>query len=289
MKRVGAQVWLALGGVLLFWPSAFVGIRIGLRTFAPGHLVLLRFIVASIVLGIYALLTRMPFPDRRDLPTLALVGFTGIALYQVLLTYGELTVNAGAASFLIATGPIFTALFAVVFGGECLKPWGWAGVIIGFAGSVLIALGEKSGLRVSTGAMLILGAEVATAAFNVMQKHLLEKYTALQVMAFAMWTGTVPMLVFLPGLLSAVCSASVQATLAVVYLGVFPAALAYVLWSYLLSKMPASVCGSFLYLVAPIATVMGWIALGETPALVALLGGCVSLAGVVILNKLGRS
>lgn len=288
MKRVSAQVWLALSGVLLFWPSAFVAIRIGLRTFGPGHLVLLRFVVASTVLAVYALLTRMPFPERRDLPALVSVGVTGILLYQVLLTYGQVTVNAGTASFLIATGPIFTALFAVAFAGERLKPWGWAGVITGFAGGVLIALGESGGLRVSLGAMLILGAAVATAVFNVVQKHLLEKYTAMQVMAFAMWAGTALMLVFSPGLLSAMRSAPLNATLVVVYLGVFPAALAYVLWSYLLSKMPASVCASFLYLIAPIATVVGWIALGETPTLVSLLGGGVSLAGVVILTQLGH-
>ncbi|MCJ7738530.1 MAG: EamA family transporter [Anaerolineae bacterium] len=289
MERGGAQVWLALGGVLLFWSSAFVGIRIGLRTFTPGHLVLLRFVVASIVLAVYALLTRMPFPDRRDLPALAMVGFTGIALYQVLLTYGQTTVDAGTASFLVATGPIFTALFAVAFAGERLKPWGWAGVITGFAGGVLIALSEGRGLRISMGAMLILGAAVATAVFSVVQKRLLEKYTALQVMAFAMWTGTALMLVFSPGLLSAVRSAPLKATLVVVYLGVFPAALGYVLWSYLHSKIPVSVCGSFLYLIAPIAAVMGWIALDETPALISLLGGGVSVAGVVILSRLGRS
>jgi len=288
MKRpIGAQVWLALGGVLLFWPSAFAGIRIGLRAYMPGHLVLLRFSVASLVLAVYAVLTRMPLPDLKDLPALALVGLTGITLYQVLLTYGEMTVDAGTASFIIATGPIFTALFAVAVSREHLKPWGWVGVIIGFAGGVLIALGEGGGLHVSPGAAMILGAAVATAAFNVLQKRLLKKYTALQVIAFAMWTGTTFMLVFAPGLISAVRSVPLEATCAIVYLGVFPAALAYVLWSYLLSKMPASVCGSFLYLVAPIAALMSWAVLGETPTAISLVGGVVSLAGVVILGTLG--
>jgi len=288
MKRhVGASVWLALGGVLLFWPSAFAGIRVGLRGYTPEHLVLGRFVIASVALAVFAVATRMPLPDRRDLPALVVLGLTGFTLYQVLLARGEVTVNSGTASFLIATAPIFTAVFAVAFYGERLSPWGWVSVAIGFSGGVLIAFGSGRRIQLSAGSTMLLGASVATAAFNVLQKPLLEKYTALQVITLAMWISTASMTIFAPGLVSAVRSAPFEATLAVIYLGIFPAALGYVLWAFVLSRLPASVCGGYLYLVAPIASVVGWAVLGEIPSAIAFAGGGISLLGVVLLRWLG--
>ena len=96
------------------------------------------------------------------------------------------------------------------------------------------------------------------------------------------------MLIFLPGLAGAVRGAPVEATLAVVYLGVFPAALAYVVWSHALSRMPASVAGSFLYLVPIFAILIGWAWLGEVPLVLSLAGGCLSLVGVAMVNMQDR-
>ena len=81
---------------------------------------LLRFGTASVVLAIYALFTRMRLPDRGDLGRIAIAGLTGITIYHVALNYGEMTVQAGAASLLIAAGPVFTALMSTAFLGERL-------------------------------------------------------------------------------------------------------------------------------------------------------------------------
>ncbi|WP_287372492.1 EamA family transporter, partial [Oceanithermus sp.] len=132
----------ALAFTLVLWASAFAGIRAGLEGYGPAHLALLRFLVASSTLVVYAVLARIRPPRRADLGRIALLGFLGITVYHVALNYGELTVSAGAASLLIASGPIFTALLAVSFLGERLTPLGWAGIGLGFAGVALIALGE---------------------------------------------------------------------------------------------------------------------------------------------------
>ena len=117
----------ALGAALLtllFWASAFAAIRAGLEGLEPGHLVLLRFLVAGALLLLYALLRGLPPPRREDLPRLFLLGFLGITVYHTALVYGELTVSAGAASLLIATGPVFTALLSYFLLGERLRPLG---------------------------------------------------------------------------------------------------------------------------------------------------------------------
>src|SRR5690606_41448618 len=77
------------------------------------------------------------------LPILA-ISFLAITLYHAFLSYGEVTVTAGAASLIIGAGPIFTALLAVSILNERLKILGWMGIFISFFGVALIALDRKS-------------------------------------------------------------------------------------------------------------------------------------------------
>lgn len=286
--RMGARTLMALGVTLLFWASAFAGIRAGLEAYAPGHLALFRFLVASAVLAGYAVSTRMRLPEKRDIPAILLLGFLGITVYHTALTYGEVSVTAGAASLLIAFAPVCTVLLATTFLGERLRVWGWLGITVSFLGVVLIALGEGEGVQFDPGAFLILLAAFSTSLYFVFQKRYLRKYSALQFTTYAIWAGTFFLLVFLPDLVQTIWAAPLDATLAVVYLGVFPAALAYVTWTYALSRAPASIVASFLYLLPVLAILIAWVWLEEMPVTFSLTGGFLSLLGVILINTRGR-
>ena len=106
---------LALAFTLLVWASAFAAIRLCLLSgaYSPGHLALLRFLVASCTMLIYCAFFKVRLPEKRDLPTFILLGFLGVAVYHTALNFGQVTVGAGAASFLINTAPVFTALLAM--------------------------------------------------------------------------------------------------------------------------------------------------------------------------------
>jgi len=285
---VDFRVALAISFTLIFWASAFAGIKVGLVGYSPGSLVLLRFLTASVVLLMYAIITRMPLPEKRDIPMLLFLGFIGITIYHLALTFGEVKVTAGSASLLIASAPIFTAILAIFILKERISVWGWIGVLLSFVGIGLVVKGEGGGVSFEPAAFLIILAAVSTSFFFVLQKPYLKKYSPLRFTAYAIWSGTLFQLVFLSGLAQSIKDAPVESTLAVVYMGVFPAALAYISWAYVLSHIPASIAGSYLYLSPVLAIFIAWIWLEEIPAFLSLAGGFLALIGVVIVNVWGN-
>ena len=287
-KQVEAKTLAQILVAIVFWSSAFAGIRSALQNYSPFHLALFRFLLASGVLVVYSIVKKIQLPNLRDLPKIMLLGFLGITVYHTALNFGEISVTAGSASLLIASTPALTAIFAIIFLKEKLNKWGWVGIVTSFFGVFLVALGEGHGLQFNFGAVLILVAAVSSSAYFVFQKPLLEKYDALPMTTYVICAGTFFMLIFLPGLPQAMLSAPLYSTLSVIYLGVFPGALAYVVWTYALSKTPASLVSSFLYLSPVLAILIAWVLLNEVPSSVSLLGGGLSILGVMIVNYFHR-
>ncbi|GGI91081.1 DMT family transporter [Deinococcus wulumuqiensis R12] len=282
---------LSLGAILVtlvFWASAFTGIRVGLEHFTPGPLALYRFLVASVTLLIYMSVTRLPVPERRDLWHIGVLSVAGISLYHVLLNSGQQSVPAGTASLIIAAGPVITALLASRFSGEKLNALGWLGTAVSLGGVALIVLGRGQSVDFTRGALLVLAAAFFTSVYFVFQKGVLARVGSLRFTVWSLILGTVPMLVFLPALATELRAAPPSAHLALLYLGVFPSALAYMTWTFAIARVGASVTSSFLYVSPVLAILMAWALLGEVPGAVTLLGGAVALAGVLLVNTRGR-
>jgi drug/metabolite transporter (DMT)-like permease len=283
VQRLGAPA--ALATTVVLWASAFVAIREAVRTFGWAHLSVLRLAVAALVLGALAAARRVGWPARRDLPLLALCALSGMTAYQVLLNAGEVTVSAATASLLVNVSPIFTALMAVALLGERMTARGWCGVVLGFAGAGLIALAAGGGVRLSAGALLVLGAALAQATFFVSQKALLGRYGGLAVTAWAMGLGAAMALPLAPGLPADVAAAPPAALLAVAFLALGASALGFLTWAYAVARIDVTAAATTLYAVPPVAALVGWVALGEVPSALTAVGGALALTGVAITAR----
>jgi len=287
-SRPDGRTAAAIAVTLLFWGSSFAAVKAGLESFGPGEVALGRFLVASLALAIYALLGGLRVPALRDVPALVLIGFLGVTVYHLGINFGQVSVSAGAASIIVSTNPIFTALLATFFLKERLRVWGWIGVVIAFSGSALVALGEGRGMGFNPYALPIVVAAIATAISFVIQKPYLRRYKAIEMTTYTIWAGTAFMLVFMPGLARQLPQASTESVLSVVYLGLFPAAVAYITWTYALARTPASVLSTYLYVIPVLGIFFAWLWRGEVPVLLSIAGGVLALAGVALVNTLGR-
>jgi drug/metabolite transporter (DMT)-like permease len=268
---------------VVLWASAFPAIQVGVIGYGWAGLGLLRLAIASAVLAIVAPLFKVRRPALRDMPLILVCAITGMAAYQLLLNWGELRVPGGIASFIVVTNPIYSAIVAVLFLGERIVRRQVIGGAVALAGIAAIAIGQGD-LRFEDSALVILAAAIAFGSYHGAIKPLLGRYTGLEVTSYATWMGTLLLLPAIPALVRAFPHASTQATLSVIFLGVAPSAVGFVAWSYAVARLPVTVATGSLYLIPPIAVLIGYVWLGDTPHPIELVGGAVALVGVSYAN-----
>lgn len=284
MNRSNSLRVLALVTTVVLWASAFPAIRVAVSGLKVEGLSFWRLAFASAALAAVSPLLKVRRPHRRDLPMIALCGATGMSAYQLLLNWGEVHVAAGTASLLIATAPVFSVLLATAFLGERLSVTIVLGSVIAISGAAIIAYTGGSA-EFTTSALVILVAAIVQGVYHFATKPLLKHYTGLEVACYAMWAGTLFLLPLAPAAVRELARAPAAALGSAIYLGLLPSALGFVTWGYAVARYTIAQSTAALYLVPPAAITVAFVWLGETPTLVDLLGGLVSMAGVILINR----
>ncbi|MCW5588582.1 MAG: EamA family transporter [Legionellales bacterium] len=267
------------------WASVYVVIRYELHFFHPTSLALFRYAIASLCMLVL-------YGYRRDQLTLKnwhfiqvlLLGFIGIGVYNIFLMTAEKILTAGTMSFLNQQSPILTALFACVFLRERLSSLGWLGFLVSVVGIVILILAQHGGITWHDGIYLGLIAVILGTSFSVGQKYLLKAVHPIEFTTVAIWGSFLGLLIFTPNLIHDVHHLSTPSIMWVIYLGLFPAAGAYTLWSYGLAKIPLSQATAYLYCQPIITLLLAWLTLGEIVQPLAILGGLIAIAGCLLVN-----
>lgn len=275
---------------VIVWALSFPLTKIALTDLQPLPLAAVRFAIASLLVLVWLAWKRPTLPTRGDAVRFLLCGFIGIALYNAMLNAGQQTVSASAASFIVNTVPILTALLATLLLDERFTKWGWAGSAIGLAGVGVIVAGQPGGLSLGSGALLVFGSALAQASFFVIQRPLVPRYGALASTAYTIlagafmlgpWMGTGAEVFVAP-------ATKPQTVAAVIALAVLPAVLGYAASAYAPGHFGAARSATFLYLVPPVATVLAFALTGEQPGVTTIIGGLIAIAGVALVNRRGK-
>ncbi|QZY30938.1 DMT family transporter [Nocardioides coralli] len=279
----------AVSCTLVFWASAFVAIRHLGDDFSPGALSLGRLLVGALALGAVALASGLPRPTGREWRSIVLIGVLWFGIYNLALNEGEQRVDAGTAAMLIQVAPVLIALLAAVFLDERFTATLGIGLGLAFGGVALIGLADSpTGERDVLGVALCVAAAAAYAVSLVLQKPLVARLRGVHVTWLACTVGAVSCLPFAGQLWSEAAVAPASSLWWLVYLGVFPTAIAFSTYAYALKHMSASNLGVTTYLVPPITIVLGLLLLGETPAPIAYVGGVLALVGVSVARRRPR-
>jgi drug/metabolite transporter (DMT)-like permease len=286
-RRVAVPVLAAVAVTVLAWASAFVGIRAVGADLSPGPLALGRLLVGTAVLGLLLAAAGRPWvaPTRREWGLLAVCGVGWFGVYNLALNAAEQHLDAGTTAMLVNVGPILIAVLAGLWLGEGFPRWLVVGLVVAFAGVLLIGLATRGAGTDVLGVVLCLVAAVTYATGVVAQKPVLRRLPPLQVTATACAVGALCCLPWAGSLATELGAASPGSVAGLVYLGAVPTALAFSTWAYALARTDAGRLGVTTYLVPPLVVLMGWLLLDEVPPALAVVGGAVCLAGVALSRR----
>jgi drug/metabolite transporter (DMT)-like permease len=267
---------------VLFWASAFVGIRAALLDYSPIEIAVLRFAISSLALFPIAISRKTRLPRREDFLHFALLGLV-VFINHIALNYGTRTITAGETTLIVSTSQLFQVLLAYLFLKETILNRFLLGLSVCFLGVTIIALQNSAGMSLNLGVVFVLLAAITNAIFFILQKPLLRRYRPLEVISYSTWIATLLFLPFGSGAVDAVSGAKTSSTAAVVYIGI-AAVVANTCWSKVLSRIEASKAAVFLYTIPVTAIVIGFLWLRELPTPISCLGGAIILGGVLLSN-----
>jgi drug/metabolite transporter (DMT)-like permease len=273
-----------MGVLALLWGSSFLWIKIALRSFTPGQIAFGRIVLGAVVLGVLAYAGRHRMPrGRRVWGYLTVAAFFGTALPFLLFGVGERTVDSSVAGVLNATTPLWALLIAVVLRTERnLFSVKMIGLVLGFAGTLLIFSPWESRGLANWGSLAILGAAASYAVAYVVIGHAMRGSgvapVALSAGQMTLGVGISTLMLPFDGLTPIVFHP--LSVVALVILGLFGTGLAFAVNFRLIAEVGAVTATSVGYLLPVVSVLLGAIVLDERITALVVIGMVVVLVGV---------
>ncbi|PPD13720.1 MAG: EamA family transporter [Methylobacterium sp.] len=268
-QPMSADLWLTLGFLSMLWGGSFFFIAIAVREWPPFSIVFARVVIAALVLLAVLAVLRPAFRlDRRlVLSVLGMALFNNVVPFS-LIAWAQGHIPSGLASILNATTPLFTVALLHVAGAERATPMKAAGVIVGLGG-VALMLARDWGKFGAAEIVPQLAMLLATTSYAIsgwwgrrLQKDAVPPLVAAtgQMLGSTLLLAPLVLLVDRPWTLPV---PSVPAAMAVVALGVFSTALAYILFFRVLVKAGPTNLALVTFLIPVSAILLGTLFLGE--------------------------
>jgi drug/metabolite transporter (DMT)-like permease len=288
-RRLAYFAWIA---VCIIWGTTYLGIRVTLETMQPALMSSMRWLIAAAILIVYLRAKGEPLPPSSRWGGIALMGFLLLFVGNGGVAFAEQWVPSGLAAVMVATAPFWMAgVEAAAGSGERLQGKTLAGLLIGFAGIVVLVWPELS-METSDSRHFLLGvALLQTASFGwslgssysrrfARQDHVLGT-TAMQMLAGGVFLGVLGLA---RGELPHIAF-NTRTSVALIYLATVGAIGGFVAYTYALRHLPVSFVSLYAYINPIIAVALGVLLLGEPFNLRIAASAALVLIGVAVVRS----
>jgi drug/metabolite transporter (DMT)-like permease len=284
-----AGVWAALATVYVLWGSTYLGILVAVRTFPPFLMGAARFLIAGALLYAWSIRRgdRSDRPGLREWRSAAIVGCLLLVSANGLLCWAEQRVDSGVSSLVIATVPLWMALFDRVACGQRLGRRAVAGLVVGLAGAALLAGPTGPGQIEVVGAAVLLVSSISWAAGSLYSRRApLPRRplvgASMQMIAGGAMLGVVGLALGEGSHVSHVSGASLGA---LAYLIVFGSLIGFSAYIWLLRAAPTSLVSTYAYVNPVVAVFLGWAVESEPIGARTLVAGAMILLAVALIVR----
>jgi drug/metabolite transporter (DMT)-like permease len=289
-----AKALAALLFTTLTWGVTPVFVRAFSIAAGPVDALLIRTTIVAIIFAAFMAFTTGFSVAAKDWPRLLLVSLVGVLGYFVFSVFGFVHAPAGIGTLIMSTQPLLIAIFARLAGTERLTTATVIGLLISFAGSILLVSGNDLATSTSTTAQVVFGcvliffAGVSWAVFVVFSRSLIQDYGSLKITGLSSILIVPPlflMLLFPPleaAPIATLYKLDANALASLAFLSFVGATLSVVSWNYAAGVLKPSMLGAALYVIPVLAVFAGWAMLGEQITLHIIIAAMVILAGVAI-------
>jgi drug/metabolite transporter (DMT)-like permease len=289
--EVSTRAHLSLLVVVVIWAGSFSVIKALLDDdVAASDIALLRYAIAAP--GFAYILWRargLPGLTGRDAIRVLAAGLLIVVGYHLFLNIGEQHTTSGIAALVVALAPAMTLILAAILGLDRIRLRHVVGLAIAFVGvAIVVAFGSGNDLSFESakGPLIVIGAPLAFALYNVILKPLLGRHDLLALTAATSLVGIVGLVPFARGsTVDTVIEASAGEAALLLYLGLLGTLLGYILWNVGLRGLGPTRAVSYTYAISPLAVVIGAIVLDETVTPWLVLGGALVIGGIVLTQR----
>lgn len=274
---------------IIIWGSAFPFTRVIGDQFSSATLACVRCLVPALLLLLMGKAFGLKKPAAKiDILWFALAGLGAFSGCSLFFNLGLETLTSSTASMVASIAPVLTAIGVWSIYKERISLTGWICIAAAFAG-VCVILFWQGGLSGGIGILWEAMYTLVFASYNVISRKLGSKgYSPMDIVTWSAVLGAVEMLAFVPATVSDFATATMPEALAALYIGAFPACLAYVLWNLALGMTRnTSTVSNWLFLIPLVASILGFLLLREVPDMGTIIGGIIIIAAVIVFSMKG--
>jgi drug/metabolite transporter (DMT)-like permease len=285
-RRGGPAAWAALAAVCFFWGTTYLGIRISIETLPPAFVISARFILSGLILLIAARVKGAQLPRGRDLRVACFTGVLILGIGNAAVFYAEQLIPSGLAGLFVTLLPFWMVGMEAAMGGEPLHAPALLGMVVGFAGSILLLTsGEGASIKTTLIGFLII--EVGGVGWTLGSLIQRRQTTTAHPIVIGGVQQLAAGILYLP--VAALIRTqpivfSQRSAWALIYLVIFGSIVGYSAYIYAMDRLPVAIVSIYPYINGAVAVFLGWLFFREPFGTRELIGMLIVFAGVAIVK-----